>query len=173
MAKAERIFVVVDPSSSSHPALERVIRTAKLRPVSPVIKVFVAVDSDAIDTRAINDSLFRDESWFGATIRQPLESANIDYCIEVSWSGEWQKSIVMSSKQFGTDRIYLPVHERSNNTRFSFSESKWDLLKTAECPVVLIQPQAKEDRKVVLAAVNMQALDDAQRELNKSILQFC
>ncbi|WP_370979881.1 universal stress protein [Agaribacterium sp. ZY112] len=173
MAKAERMFVVVDPSSNSHPALERVIRTAKLRPTLPVVKVFVIVDSEAVDTRAINDNLCRDQSWFISEIREPLEEVGVEYSIEISWSSEWQKSILMSSKQFGTDRIYLPVHERTNNSsRYSFSESKWDLLKTAECPVVLIQPQATEQRKVILAAVNIQALDDAQRELNKSILHW-
>lgn len=172
MAKAERLFVVVDPADSKHSALERAIRTSKLRPVMPVVKVFVAVDSEAVDTRAINDNLFRDESWFGSEIRKPLEDAGIEYCIEISWSGEWQQSIVMSSKQFGTDRIYLPVHERSSSGRFSFSESKWDLLKTAECPVVLIQPEATEQRKVVLGAVNFQAVKDSQKELNKSILHW-
>lgn len=172
MAKAERLFVVVDPSSSAHPALDRAIRTSKLRPEKPIVKIFVAVDSNAVDTRAINDNLFRDESWFGNEIRQPLEDADIEYSIEVSWSSEWQQSILMSSKSFGTDRIYLPVHERSNAKRFSFSESKWDLLKTAECPVVLIQPEAPEQRKVVLAAVNFQAIRDDQKSLNQSILHW-
>lgn len=172
MAKAERLFVVVDPSESKHAALERAICTSKLRDEKPVVKVFVAVDSEAVDTRAINDNLFRHESWFGTEIRKPLEDAGIEYSIEVSWSSEWQQSILMSSKEFGTDRIYLPVRDRTNNKRFSFSESKWDLLKTAECPVVLIQPAAPEDRKVVLAAVNFQAIQSEQQELNKSIFSW-
>lgn len=33
-------------------------------------------------------------------------------------------------------------------------------IETATCPVVLIQPAAAEDRKVVLAAVNFQAIED-------------
>ncbi len=172
MAKAERLFVVVDPADSAHAALERAILTSGLREVKPILKVFVAVDSEAVDTRAVNDNLFRDQNWFTTEIRQPLEEAGLEYTIEVSWSTEWQQSILMSSKQFGTDRIYLPVHERGNTSRFSFSESKWDLLKTADCPVVLIQPGAPKQRKTVLAAVNFQAIEDAQIELNKSILTW-
>lgn len=172
MSKAERLFVVVDPSESTHASLDRAIRTAKLREISPILKIFVAVDSDAVDTRAVNDRLFRDQSWFGREIKAPLESAGIEYTIEVSWSTEWQQSIVASSRQFGSDRIYLPVRARATAARFSFSESKWDLLKTAECPVVLIQPHAPEQRKLVLAAVNFQALQDIQQGLNKSILHW-
>ena len=65
--------------------------------------------------------------------------------------------------------IYLPVHAKTNNSRFSFSESKWELLKGAYCPVVLIRPGAKAQRKVILAAVNMQAQRDVQIELNKKM----
>ncbi len=172
MSKAEKLFVVVDPSQATHAALDRAIRTAKIPASKPVIKVFVAVDSESVDTRAVNDNLFRDQAWFGLEIKAPLDAAGIEYQVEVSWSNEWQKSIVASAKDFCADRIYLPVKERTNSTRFSFSESKWDLLKTAECPVVLIQPKASEQRKVVMAAVNFQATEDVQIELNKSILSW-
>lgn len=172
MAKAERLFVVVDPSDSTHFALERAIRTSKLRGVMPELKIFVAVDSESVDTRAVNDSLFRDQRWFGEAIKAPLAEAGINFVIEVSWSSEWQKSIVMSAQAFAADRIYLPVHERSPSSRFSFSDSKWELLKTADCPVVLVQPNATEQRKTVLAAVNFQALHESQRTLNESILRW-
>ena len=172
MAKAERLFVVVDPSETSHAALDRAIRTSALRETQPVIKVFVSVDNEAVDTRAVNNTICRDQNWFGLEIRQPLEKAGLDYSIEVSWSSEWQKSIDQSASQFAADRIYLPVKERVNSTRFSFSESKWDLLKTAHCPVVLIQPHAPEQRRLVLAAVNFQAIHDVQQQLNKSILHW-
>ena len=170
MSKIEKLFVVVDPSAKSHCALERAICTSKIASSETVIKVFVAVDGDSVDTRSVNDTLFRDLDWFSQSIKQPLESAGISYDIEVSWSREWQKSILSSARQFGAGRIYLPVHDRISTSRFTFSESKWDLLKTASCPVVLIQPAATENRKVVLAAVNFQAIEDEQRELNRRIL---
>ena len=172
MSKPEKLFIVVDPTDSRHVALERALMTAKLRAVAPVFKVFVAVDGEAVDTRAINSHLYRDQTWFGEEIKAPIEQAGIDYTIQISWSQEWQQSILASSKHFSADRIYLPVHERSEKFRFTFSESKWDLLKTAHCPVVLVQPEAPEERKVVLAAVNFQARKNEQQDLNKSILRW-
>ena len=166
----EKVFVVVDPSKTRHYALERAIQTAKMVKSETFVHAFVAVDPDAVDTRATNDTLFRDLDWFSQAVKQPLEDAGIPYDLEVSWSSEWQQSIISSSKMSGAGRIYLPVHERSSSSRFSFSESKWDLLKAASMPVVLIQPEAAQERKVVLAAVNFQALEDFQRELNQRIL---
>jgi universal stress protein E len=171
MEEPKKIFVVVDPSDTKHIALERVVNTAKRVATRPIIKVFVAVDGDAVETRAVNNNLFRDQGWFETEIRNPLEEAGITYSIEVCWSGEWQESIIRASKPFGPDWIYIPVHERGTSTRLFFSESKWDLLKSAECPVALIQPGIRERREVVLAAVNFQATSDAQMALNKSIIE--
>jgi len=43
-------------------------------------------------------------------------------------------------------------------------------MKQAECPVVLIRPGANEARKVVLAAVNFQAIKPHQKDLNRRVL---
>lgn len=171
MTQQQKLFVVVDPTADQHIALERAVIISGLQPSKPQVYVFVAVDPEATDTRASNDSLFRDQKWFDEVIKQPLSKAGIDYLIEVSWSSEWQESIRQSAKRFGADLIYLPVHAKTSNRRFTFTESKWELLKGAHCPVVLIRPGAKAKRSVILAAVNFQAQRDVQRELNKKILE--
>jgi universal stress protein E len=171
MADQEKIFVVVDPNDDEHVALERALITAKQREVAPIIRVFVAVDHEAVDTRADNDNLFRDTAWFDEHIRAPLEQAGVEADAELSWSSEWQWAIQRSASHFGADTIYLPVHKRSNARRFTFSDAKWDLLKTSDCPVLMVRPGAKEERKIVLAAVNFQADREAQRELNERILE--
>jgi len=165
----QKLFVVVDPTAEQHIALERAIIISSLRSVKPLIYVFVAVDAEASDTRATNDNVFRNQSWFDEKIRQPMAAAGIEYVIEVSWSSEWQESIRQSAKRFGADLIYLPVQAKTSS-RFTFTESKWELLKGAYCPVVLIRPGANAQRKTILAAVNFQAQRDVQRELNRKIL---
>lgn len=171
MTQQQKVFVVVDPTAEQHIALERAIIVSALLTDKPFIYVFVAVDADATDTRANNDNLFRNQSWFDEQIKRPLTEAGIEYLIDVSWSTDWQESIRQSAKRFGADLIYLPVQARTNNSRFTFTESKWQLLKGAYCPVVLIRPNANAQRKVILAAVNFQAQRDVQRELNTKILQ--
>ena len=171
MTKSQKLFVVVDPNDTHHIALERAIIVSSLiQGPKPKVHAFVAVDGDAVDTRSVNDHLFRDLTWFEQNIKSPLANAGIEYTMEVSWSSEWQKSIMESAKRFDADLIYLPVHATTNNSRFFFTESKWELLKGAYCPVVLIRPGAKAQRKVILAAINVQAQRDVQIELNKKIM---
>ena len=168
MEHQSTLFVVVDPNDDRHVALERALTTARMRNPQPLLSVFVAVDGEAVDTRAVNDHLFRGESWFSEQIREPVADAGLECEITVCRSSDWQQAIVQESKRCSAEVIYLPVHAKSSR-RFTFAESKWDLLKTATCPVVLIRPGAKARRKVVLATVNYQAQSKEQRLLNRRI----
>jgi len=168
MEHQSTVFVVVDPNDEKHVALERALTTSRDRNPQPRLAVFVAVDGEAVDTRAVNDHLFRDESWFREQIRDPISAAGLTCEITVCWSSDWQAAIVQESKRCNAEMIYLPVHAKSSR-RFTFAESKWQVLKTARCPVVLIRPSAKEQRKVVLATVNYQAKTLEQRQLNRQI----
>lgn len=172
MSKPEKLFVVVDPSNTIPIALERALIMGKKHQLPPELYVFVGVDGESTDLRATNDNLFRTQEWFDSVIRKPIIDAGMTCTIEVSWSQEWQKAIVQSAKRFGAERIYLPVHPRTNVSRFTFSEAKWGILKTAPCPVVLIQPGAQPERRKILAAVNFQAIQDDQKALNQSILYW-
>jgi universal stress protein E len=170
-SEQERVFVVVDPTASEHIALQRAIITARFRTPKPTLYVFIAVDSESIDTRATNDSLFRNSQWFEDEIHAPLKKEGLEYQIEISWSSEWQRSILKSANRFSADVILLPIHKKKKHTlRLTFSESKWKVLKKATCPVILVRPGAAEQRKIILAAVNFQAIDDQQRLLNANIL---
>jgi len=171
MSEQKKLFVVVDPSNETHVALERVLIVATFMEVKPCIRVFVAVDTDATDTRETNDNLFRNQDWFAEQIRAPLEAAGLKYDIQLCWSTKWQESILQESRRFSADEIYLPVHRQAANSRFSFTQSKWDVIKGAYCPVVLVRPGAKEQRKIVLGAVNLQATTDVHKNINKLVLE--
>ncbi len=168
MTQKNNVFVVVDPSDDHHVAFERAVLVAAFEELK--LTIFVAVDFDSVDTRASNDNLFRDQHWFNEAIRNTLEEANIEYSVQVCWSSEWQEAILQEAKRSSADLIYLPVHRKSTNTRFTFAESKWGILKNAHCPVVLIRPGAVTTRKVVLAAVNFQTSRSKQKQLNDNIL---
>ncbi len=171
MDKPDKLLVCVNPSEEEHLALQRAIITAKLREPTAILHVFVCVDGEAVDTRATNDSLYRNQKWFEEVIRRPIEDNNINYQVEVCWSHEWQEAIQRSAKVFGADAICLSIPRKVSYSRLTFSESKWSLLKGADCPVILVRPGAHEQRKVILAAVNFQAARDEQKELNARLLE--
>lgn len=167
-----KVLVVIDPSDDQPVALERLINTNIGKDKDQIeVCIFVGVDSESTNMRVTNDNLCRDQTWYAEHIEKPLAEAKIKHHSVLSWSTDWQASIVQEAKRFGADTIYLPVHKRTNVSRFTFSESKWDLFKTANCPVVLIRPESRDRREVILAAVNFQAYKPHQIELNASIIK--
>ena len=170
MPKQERIFAVVNPTLDQQVALDRAIITAKLIEPSPVLCIFVAVDSNTVDLNATNQKIYRNTDWFEQKIHKPLREAGLEYSIEISWSDNWQQSIMASAKRFGATRILIRAGKPAKSHRFIFAESKWALLKEADCPVLLVRDGAEPQRKVVLAAVNFQASRINQDKLNKTII---
>ncbi|WP_101756730.1 universal stress protein [Oceanicoccus sp. KOV_DT_Chl] len=171
MAVQENVFVVVDPNNDVHVAFDRAMLTAPLRSVPPKLSVMVTTNRETVDTSASNSNLYRKASWFNDTIRKPLDDCGLEYDIEVSWCQDWQESILVAAKRAGATEIYLPMHSKPYSSRLTFSDSKWELFKRAECPVILVRPNTALQRKVILAAVNFQATKPKQIELNKKILE--
>jgi len=171
MSYQEKVFVVVNPTLDRQVALDRALITSQLMTPRPKICVFVAVDSNTVNLDARNPSIYRDTDWFEQQIHKPLRDAGLKYRIEVSWSNDWQGSIMASAKHFGATRIMIRAGKPIKSSRFIFAESKWELLKEANCPVILVRDEAKPQRKVVLAAVNCQASRINQEILNKNILE--
>ncbi|MFA7555767.1 MAG: universal stress protein [Spongiibacteraceae bacterium] len=170
MADRETVLVVVDPNENDHVAFERAILTAPLRSLPPKLFVMVTTDRSSIDSSATNDNLYRSANWFTEEIRKPLDECGLSYEIEVCWSHEWQQSILRTADRIKADEIFLPMHTKPYVQRLSFSESKWELFRSAQCPVILVRPNTVMKRKTILAAVNFQATSPEQKLLNKKIL---
>ena len=171
MPKEERIFVVVNPTLDQQVALDRAIISAQLIDPRPRLCVFVAVDSSTVNLAASNDKIYRNTNWFEEQIHQPLKEAGVEYSIEISWSNNWQKSIMVAAKRFAATRIMIRAGKPAKSRRFIFADSKWALLKEADCPVLLVRDNAKPQRKTVLAAVNFQASRINQDKLNNTIIE--
>ncbi len=50
-----------------------------------------------------------------------------------------------------------------------FTNSKWELLRKSFCPVMIVRPHASSHRKVILAALNIQAEKEEYKVLNEKI----
>lgn len=170
------IFVVVDPAQDRPLALERAMLTAeKVAQVQgiPAAKnhIFIAVDYDNNDTSADNPAMHRDSEWFFDQIITPLETSNLEYSLQMSWSSDWYGSIVAESKRVGAEMIMLPLMTRPSAHERIFNESIWRLLRTAECPVLVVQPGARQQRKSILAAINLQSHKPEYQRLNDLIIE--
>ena len=172
-----KILIVVDPTQDSAVALDRAIVTAELiaqtadTPNKRHMHILVAADMDNNETSAKNPRMRRDRTWFTDELLAPLESSGLDYSLEVSWSDDWYGSILKAATEYGADMIMLPLMKKPSTTDWFFTESVWRLMRTAGCPVLIVQPQAQSKRAVILAAVNFQSHKKEYQTLNDMIIE--
>jgi universal stress protein E len=155
--------------------LERALHTAKNAATyksvgAPRLCVFLAVDCDNTDTSAENPAIHRDGDWLFKHIIDPLNKSGVKYSVDISWSSDWYGSIVSESKKHNPELIMLPLVKRPSEHGRIFNESIWRLLRTALCPVLVVQPHSPGERKVILAAVNFQSHKPEYRRLNDLII---
>lgn len=172
-----KILIVVDPTHDKPVALNRAIVTTELiantpgAPTEVQMHILVAADMDNNDTSADNVKMRRDREWFLKDVLSPLEDSGLNYSLEVSWSSDWYGSILKTAEDFGAELILLPMMQKPSNAERLFSESIWRLLRTAACPVLIVQPAAQSNRSVVLAAVNFQSHKSEYQKLNELIIE--
>lgn len=169
------IIVVVDPAQDEPIALNRVLNTVSRsaeneKNLAPKIHVLMAVDCDNTDTSAKNPAMHRDSDWFFQNVRSPLLESGLDYSIVFSWSSDWYGSIIEESKKYHPELIMLPLMSKPSTHERLFNESIWRLLRTAECPVMAVQPSSPAIRKTILVAVNFQSHKPEYQELNDLIV---
>ncbi len=169
------LFIVIDPAQDIPIALERALNTAKRAIVSPGVDapklhVFIAVDCDNNDTSADNPAMYRDTTWLFERVVNPLVNSGLEYSISMSWSSDWYGSIITESQKIQPELLMLPLMIRPSTHERMFNESIWRLLRTATCPVLVVQPGSPQERKTVLAAINIQSHKPEYQRLNELIL---
>ena len=175
---AERIiFIVVDPAQDEPLALQRALSMSRAPVdedvIAPKIHVLLAVDYNNTDTSADNPAVHRDRAWMFDKLINPLEASGLEYTLDLSWSSDWYGSIISVASKIKPEMIMVPLVNRPSNQERIFNESIWRLLRTAECPILLVQPGSAEKRAIILAAVNIQSHKPEYQRLNELIIERC
>lgn len=154
MSTQDTLFVIVDPTQKEHIALQRAVITSRLRDIPPKLKVFVAVDGASVSLAADNPALYRTGEWF-EQLKQPLIEEGLEFTLMICWSNQWHDAVLQSAEKTDADLILMPDYS-ARESRSRFTDAKWQVLRHANCPVLICRPGASSQRQVVLAAVKMQ-----------------
>lgn len=164
------VLVVVDPSKENQFALKRALKMNKIIEGGVKIHLFICYEMDELRKGYGKFEFYCDNKWFADLVR-PLIDENIDFTAEVFWTADWHLSILGALERNNMDMIIMSDHTTSKR-RYNLSSAKWSLLRLSPCPVLIVHPEAKLQRKTILAAVNMQTSNPRYVELNEKILRM-
>lgn len=164
------VLVVIDPAKKTHYALKRALKMNKILEGGINIHLFISFQMDELRKGQGTYEFYCDNNWFAQLVK-PLTDENIDYSAEVFWTADWHQSILEAEKRNNIGMVIMSDHTTEKN-RNGLNAAKWSLLRSSDCPVVIVHPKAELQRKTILAAVNMQTTNPRYVELNRKILKM-
>lgn len=130
--------------------------------------LLIGFESDDRSDPDSPDEVVRGNDWLRELLR-PVKETGVNYTAELFWTGNWRDSILKAAERFACDTIMLC--ESSAEHKRGVTDSKWELIRRANCDVVIVDEGTKSPIECILAAVDMQAVDDAHKALNERILE--
>jgi universal stress protein E len=164
-----KFLVVVDPSHERHLALERMLDIIRQRAEWVLdFHLLIGVEGeDKADPNAPQEVICSRRSF--NELLQPLDDLNVNYTTEFFWTRNWRQSILNAAERFACDSIMLC--ESSAEHKRGITDSKWELVRRANCDVVIVDEGTSGPIGCVLAAVNTQAKDAVHTALNEKIIE--
>lgn len=163
-----KFLVVIDPSHEQHLALDRMVSILRTRPEREFeIHLLIGFESDDKSDPDMPEEVVCGREWT-EELYKPLVELGIDFTSELFWTRHWRNSIIGGANRYGCDEILLSKSSAEN--RRGITDSKWQLLREADCEVVIVGHETTGALKRILAAVDTQSKSDDDKEMNEKIL---
>lgn len=176
MAKHKRVvLVVVDPTATAHPAIERAAWLA--RHDAAHIELFIGDYSPQLAQSRSRAAA--DEAWANLIERhrrrleqlaEPLRAAKLRVEVDARWDYPLHDSIVRKALDTGADLVIKDTHYHSALKRSLFSNTDWSLIRNCGATLWLVKPRAHGQRPCFVAAVDPLHQRDKPAELDQRIL---
>ena len=178
MIKYQRILVVIDPASDTHPALHRAVSVAALQQQA-AITLFMPIYDFSYEMTSMLSSNERDEMREGVLqgreewlkeVLLPYADSSIQFEIKVVWHSRPFEAIIQQVAAGLHDLVIKSSHKHHAIQTFIFTPTDWHLLRKCPCPVLLVKERNWPMGGTVLAAVNCAADDEEQIALNNKVI---
>lgn len=176
MATQKKLLVVVDPTASFHPAIERAAWLARHSAAS--VELFISDYAPHLaDTRShgvaatqaraavIDRHRRRLEQLAG-----PLLAEGLTVEVDARWDYPLHDSIVRKSLEIGADIVIKDTHYHSVLKRSIFSNTDWTLIRNCAATLWLVKPRQPSQKPCFVASVDPLHERDKPADLDQRIL---
>ncbi len=177
MTGTKKILIVIDPTATLQPALERVAHLP--RPLGAQLMLLVC-DYDPYlgigDTLApaavgaARASVLLRHSKRLEELAKPLRDQGVDVLVEVRWDAPLHEAIIRKAVEWGADLVVKDTHYHSVLRRSVFSNTDWNLIRSCPMQLLLVKPRAIGHVPCVVAAVDPLHPRDKAASLDDRIL---
>ena len=176
MTDQQRVLVVVDPTASFHPAIERAAWLAHHTPAG--IELFISdYAPQLVDTRSHGVAATQARAAVLERHRNrleqlaaPLRSGGLAIDVDVRWDYPLHDSIVRKAEDIGADFVIKDTHYHSVLKRSIFSNTDWSLIRNRAATLWLVKPRPPGQKPCFVAAVDPLHERDKPADLDHRIV---
>jgi universal stress protein E len=160
MSEQQRVLVVVDPTASSHPSIERA--TWFGRHTGAAIELFISDYAPQLaDPRShgaaateAREALLERHRKRLEHLAQPLRTAGLTVATDARLDHPLYDSIVRKAQESSADFVIKDTHYHSVLKRSIFSNTDWNLIRNCSATLWLVKPRPPGKRPLFVAAVD-------------------
>jgi universal stress protein E len=168
----KRLLVIVDPTASSHPSIERAAWLARHVPAR--IELFVSdyaahLSRSAAGSDARAAVLERHRRRL-EQLAEPLRGTGLEVVVDTRWDYPLHDSIVRKSVDAAADIVIKDTHYHSALQRSLFSNTDWSLIRACAATLWLVKPRPPGQHPCFVAAIDPLHERDKPADLDNRIL---
>ncbi len=177
MPEKKRVLVVVDPTATAHPSIERAAWLAGHAPTR--IELFIsdyaphAADSrsDGAASSAARAAIVERHKKRLEQLAAPLRSGGLEVETDARWDYPLYDSVVRKAEESRADFVIKDTHFHSALKRGIFSNTDWSLIRNCAATLWLVKPRPPGQKPCFVAAVDPLHERDKPAALDKLILE--
>jgi len=177
MSEQRRVLVVVDPTATSHPSIERAAWFA--RPMGASIELFISdyapqlanPRSHGTAATGARAALLERHRQRLEQLAQPLLAAGLAVTTDARLDHPLYDSIVRKAQDSSADVVIKDTHYHSALKRSIFSNTDWHLIRNCPATLWLVKPRPPGRRPLFVAAVDPLHEHDKPANLDHRIVE--
>lgn len=177
MSQQQRILVVIDPTASSHPCIERAAWLA--RHTGARVELFISdyaprvadPRSHGVAANEARERLVERHRQRLEQLAQPLRSGGLGVDIDTRLDYPLHDSIIKKAQDCGAEFVVKDTHYHSVLKRSIFSNTDWNLIRNCAATLWLVKPRPPGKRPCFVAAVDPLHEHDKPAELDHRIVR--
>ena len=176
MPEQQRVLAVVDPTASSHPAVDRAAWLARHTPTR--IELFISdyaphvaeSRTQGVGAVEVREAIMNRQRRRLEQIAAPLRAEGLDIGLDARWDYPLHDSIVRKAEELAAGFVIKDTHYHSALNRSIFSNTDWSLIRNCAATLWLVKPRPPGHKPCIVAAVDPLHERDKPANLDKRIL---
>ena len=175
MKQLRNILVIVDPTASMQPALDKAALLAlkfKARLELFICDFRAGLDIDTADAEGARKILLEHRLEHLNTRAKPLRDAGLEVNVDAVFHNPLHEGLLRKIAQSHADLVVKDTHYHNLVRRTLITNTDWHLIRSAAAPLLLVKPARWAESLRVLAAVDPGHLADKPAALDHAICDW-